>query len=294
MVLSRPCYTRPTPDRRQAPPGGCSRLADWLRVVNHLGMEIYDSLTDLMGHTPLLRIRKMAPDLSCTLTAKMEMLNPGGSVKDRIGIRMIEAAEAAGQLRAGGNDRRADLRQHRSGPGDRRGAQGLSLHLHDARQDVPGEDLPAPGVRRRRRDLPDRGTSGTPRLLLPRRRSPRRRNARCVPAQPVLQPGKPEDPLRDDRTRDLGADRRQDHPLRRGRRHRRNDHRRRSLSERTEPRHRRGRRRSARAPCTPARKRSPISPKGSARISTRRRSIPRSSIDGSRSRTRMRSSPPER
>ena len=65
-------------------------------------MEIYDSLTDLMGHTPLLRIRKMAPDLSCTLTAKMEMLNPGGSVKDRIGIRMIEAAEAAGQLRAGG------------------------------------------------------------------------------------------------------------------------------------------------------------------------------------------------
>ncbi len=65
-------------------------------------MEIYDSLTELMGNTPLLRIRKMAPDISCTLTAKMEMLNPGGSVKDRIGIRMIEAAEQAGDLKPGG------------------------------------------------------------------------------------------------------------------------------------------------------------------------------------------------
>ncbi len=65
-------------------------------------MDIHDSLTELMGNTPLLRISRMAPDVTCTVAAKLEMLNPGGSVKDRIGIRMIEAAEREGKLKPGG------------------------------------------------------------------------------------------------------------------------------------------------------------------------------------------------
>jgi cystathionine beta-synthase len=77
-------------------------FANSLRVVNHSTMEIHDTLLDTVGNTPLLRLRKIEPRLSCTLLGKLEMLNPGGSVKDRIGIRMIEAAERGGRLSPGG------------------------------------------------------------------------------------------------------------------------------------------------------------------------------------------------
>jgi cystathionine beta-synthase len=65
-------------------------------------VDVYDSLLDLVGNTPLLRFGRIGRELECHLFAKVEMLNPGGSVKDRIGLRMIEAAERAGQLGAGG------------------------------------------------------------------------------------------------------------------------------------------------------------------------------------------------
>ena len=65
-------------------------------------MEIYDSLLDAIGRTPLLRLHRLGAGLDCELLAKLEMLNPGGSVKDRIGLRMIEAAEKEGKLRPGG------------------------------------------------------------------------------------------------------------------------------------------------------------------------------------------------
>ena len=65
-------------------------------------MEAYQSILDLVGATPLLRLNRIGRDLRCHLLGKLEMLNPGGSVKDRIGLRMIEAAERAGQLRPGG------------------------------------------------------------------------------------------------------------------------------------------------------------------------------------------------
>ena len=65
-------------------------------------VEIYDSLLDTIGRTPLLRLSHIGAGLRCDLVAKLEMLNPGGSVKDRIGIRMIEAAEREGKLQPGG------------------------------------------------------------------------------------------------------------------------------------------------------------------------------------------------
>ena len=65
-------------------------------------MTIYDSLLDAIGRTPLLRMHKLGRDVRCDIVGKLEMLNPGGSVKDRIGIRMIEAAERAGKLQPGG------------------------------------------------------------------------------------------------------------------------------------------------------------------------------------------------
>ena len=63
---------------------------------------IYDSVLDVIGNTPLLRLSRVGRGLRCQLLGKLEMLNPGGSVKDRIGIRMLEAAERAGMLRPGG------------------------------------------------------------------------------------------------------------------------------------------------------------------------------------------------
>ncbi len=70
-------------------------------------MQVHDSLIDLMGNTPLVRLRKVtrglggggsAPDV----LAKVEYFNPGGSVKDRIALRMVVAAEASGALQPGG------------------------------------------------------------------------------------------------------------------------------------------------------------------------------------------------
>jgi cystathionine beta-synthase len=81
---------------------GSGAIAQPCRVSNHSHMDITGSLLDLIGHTPLLRLRNLGAGMACTLTAKLEMLNPGGSVKDRIGIRMIEAAERSGELRPGG------------------------------------------------------------------------------------------------------------------------------------------------------------------------------------------------
>lgn len=70
-------------------------------------MEYASSILDLVGGTPLVRISRLTRDLGPEarqplLLAKLEMLNPGGSVKDRIGLPMIEAAERAGLLKPGG------------------------------------------------------------------------------------------------------------------------------------------------------------------------------------------------
>src|SRR5436190_1661020 len=65
-------------------------------------MEVMDSFLDATGNTPLVRLRRVAHGVLPTILAKLEMLNPGGSVKDRIGLRMIEAAEQAGLLKPGG------------------------------------------------------------------------------------------------------------------------------------------------------------------------------------------------
>ena len=62
----------------------------------------YPTVLDLVGDTPLVRLQKVGANLGPTLLAKLEYMNPGGSVKDRIGLRMIEAAERDGKLRPGG------------------------------------------------------------------------------------------------------------------------------------------------------------------------------------------------
>src|ERR671939_1306889 len=62
----------------------------------------YPTVLELVGGTPIVRLDRISQDVSGTILAKLEYLNPGGSVKDRIGLAMIEAAERDGKLRPGG------------------------------------------------------------------------------------------------------------------------------------------------------------------------------------------------
>lgn len=65
-------------------------------------MEYAESILDLVGNTPLVRLRAVARGIQATVLAKLEQLNPGGSVKDRIALGMIAEAEGSGRLRPGG------------------------------------------------------------------------------------------------------------------------------------------------------------------------------------------------
>src|SRR5215469_13252996 len=72
-------------------------------------MQVHDSLTEVMGNTPLIRLRSVTRGIvraaegpQADVLAKVEYLSPGGSVKDRIALRMVEAAERSGALQPGG------------------------------------------------------------------------------------------------------------------------------------------------------------------------------------------------
>jgi cysteine synthase A len=65
-------------------------------------MRIFDDVTMLIGNTPLVRINRLVPPGGATVAAKLEFYNPASSVKDRIGVSMIDAAEASGELKPGG------------------------------------------------------------------------------------------------------------------------------------------------------------------------------------------------
>ena len=65
-------------------------------------MKYAEHISELVGNTPLVRLNGVTAGLSATILAKVEYLSPGGSVKDRIALKMIEAAEASGELKPGG------------------------------------------------------------------------------------------------------------------------------------------------------------------------------------------------
>ena len=67
-----------------------------------LQADIRDSILDTIGDTPLVRLSRIGAGLTPQLVAKVELFNPGGSIKDRVAIRLIEAAEEDGRLRPGG------------------------------------------------------------------------------------------------------------------------------------------------------------------------------------------------
>ena len=64
--------------------------------------KIYDDVTKLIGNTPLVRLNKLTDGLDATIVAKLEFYNPASSVKDRIGVAIVDAAERSGELPPGG------------------------------------------------------------------------------------------------------------------------------------------------------------------------------------------------
>lgn len=62
---------------------------------------LYDNVLNAIGNTPLVRVNQLSANLKCNLFAKCEFFNPGGSVKDRIGFKMVEDAEKAGKIKPG-------------------------------------------------------------------------------------------------------------------------------------------------------------------------------------------------
>ncbi|MFI9782241.1 cystathionine beta-synthase [Kitasatospora sp. NPDC051984] len=70
--------------------------------TGRIPVRYHNSIIELVGDTPLVKLNKVTEGITATVLAKVEYFNPGGSVKDRIAMRMIEAAEASGALKPGG------------------------------------------------------------------------------------------------------------------------------------------------------------------------------------------------
>ena len=62
----------------------------------------FNHITETIGHTPMVKLSKVVVDVPATVLAKVETFNPGNSIKDRIGIKMVEQAEKKGLLKKGG------------------------------------------------------------------------------------------------------------------------------------------------------------------------------------------------
>ncbi len=87
-VTTRPLWTSPPASRK-------------VRAVSTKNARIHDSIIDAVGQTPLVRLARVGRDLPCELLAKCEFVNPGGSVKDRIGVKMLLDAEKSGRIKPG-------------------------------------------------------------------------------------------------------------------------------------------------------------------------------------------------
>jgi cysteine synthase A len=67
-----------------------------------MAAQIYSTIADAFGHTPLVKLNRLTEGIDATVLAKLEFYNPAASVKDRIGVAIVDAAEASGELKPGG------------------------------------------------------------------------------------------------------------------------------------------------------------------------------------------------
>ena len=189
------------------------------------------NIADWVGRTPMVQLTRLAARRAArALFAKLEMFNPGGSVKDRIGVAMIEAAEAEGRIEPG----RTTIVEATSGNTGIAlafvcAAKGYDLDPHAAAGHEPRARGAAAPLRRAgpRDGVARRHERGG------RRRPGARARRRLLAARPVLQPRQPGGAPPRHRPGAVGGARRQRRLPRRRRRHRRHDHRRRRASSRS-------------------------------------------------------------
>jgi threonine dehydratase len=139
-------------------------------MVSHVlhasdSLRVYDDILGAIGKTPLVHLTRLGRGLPCPLYAKVEFFNPGGSVKDRIAVSMIEQAEQSGRLKPGGTVVEATS-----------GNTGMGLALVCAKKgykaifvmpDIMSQKNPIiKGVRRQSGHNPHRGATRGPAFLL--------------------------------------------------------------------------------------------------------------------------------
>src|SRR5471030_1445398 len=130
-------------------------------------MDYAETVLDLIGHTPLVKLNKVTEGVSATVLAKIEYLNPGGSSKDRIAARIIDAAEAEGKLKPGGTI--VEPTSGNTGVGLALVAQQRGYKCVFVCPDkVSRQDQRPARVRGRGRGVPDRGAARAPGLVLQR------------------------------------------------------------------------------------------------------------------------------
>ena len=185
---------------------------------------IYDDVTQLVGSTPLVRLNRLTEGLDATVAAKLEFYNPANSVKDRIGVAIIDAAEESGDLKPGGTIVEATS-----------GNTGIALAMVGAARGYKVVLTMPETMSKERRAL--LRAYGAELVLTPGSEGMKgavakaeeiaaeHRERHLGPA--VRQRGQPGDPPPDHGRGDLGRHRRQGRHLRRRHRHRRHHHRRR-------------------------------------------------------------------
>ena len=179
----------------------------------------HTSLVDWIGRTPLVRLRRFETREGVEIYAKLEMKNPGGSVKDRAALAMMLEGERTGALGRRPHPPRRHVRQHRHRLRDaRRRARPPRSALRPVERHARAQ-APASGLWRRPRA--HRSDGRQRRRHPPGARDLRARARTLLLPGPVQQPGELARALRHDRRRDPRADRRPDHALRRGARHER-------------------------------------------------------------------------
>ena len=189
-----------------------------------------------LGNTPLVKLNHVTEGIAAPGARQGRVPQPGRSSKDRIATRIIDAAEASGELQPGGTIVEPTSRQHRRRPRARRPAARATAASSSARQGRRGQAQRAHGLRRRGRRHPDLRRARPPRLLLLGLRPARRaRSPGAFKPNQYANPNGPAQPLRDHRPEIWARHRRADHALRRRRRHRRHDHRHRAATSRRSP-----------------------------------------------------------
>ena len=157
------------------------------------------SILDTIGDTPLVRLSRIGAGLRPRLIAKLEAFNPGGSIKDRVAVALIEAAERDGRLRPGGTI--VEPTSGNTGTGLAIAARLKGYRVIAVMPDKMSREkidlLRAYGADVVRRA--DRCRARFAAVLLPGRRPADRGDPGRVSAKPVLQPGQPPGPLRLDR-----------------------------------------------------------------------------------------------